>query len=233
MISSTVVAMFTHASRATVRAKTIEAFSEVGVPIDHVQEQKEPPKKAMNRRNAWAALKNAVELHAGKANAKAVLLIEDDITPAATLAAWLRYLEEHETRITSLYSPVARFFPERYQPLAKGTARRDPDPAVVTVQDLRGWWGSQALWIPLTWATILKNDPRMQHWEYGLGPWDIAVRHILLERGATMGLCVPLPVQHDALSNLITPSKRPHFSRAFRPSVPPPGVIGDSNATRS
>jgi hypothetical protein len=227
MSSSTVVAMFTHSSRETVRNRTITAFQSADVPVHHVQVQTERPKAALNRRNAWQALKYAMEHVAPKRNATAILLIEDDITPASTLSSWLSYLEQNETRITTLYSPVERFFPERYQPLARGTNRRDPASAIVTVQDLRGWWGSQALWIPLPWAKILKDDSRMQIWEHGLGPWDHAVRKILLERDATMGLCVPLPIQHDGVPNLITPTKRPHSSRAFRPDALAPGVIGE------
>ena len=221
--SKTVVAMFSHTSRATVRDRTIAAFEAAGVPVDHVQIQTERAKQAMNRRNAWAALKYAVEHLAAKKDAVGILVIEDDITPASTLSSWLRYLEEHETRVTTLYSPVERFFPERYQPLARGTSRKDPDSVIVQLQDLRGWWGSQAVWIPLPWARVLKNDQRMQVWEHGLGPWDHAIRTILLEHGASMSLCVPLPIQHDGEPNLITPTKRPHSSRAFRPSAPAPG----------
>lgn len=225
--SSTVVAMFSHASRATVRERTIEAFHAAGVPVHHVQVQTEAPKQAMNRRNAWTALKHAVEHLAGKMDAKAILLIEDDILPSSTLASWLEYLEQHETRITTLYSPVERFFPERYQPLARGTSRKDPESTIVTVQDLRGWWGSQAVWIPIDWAIRLKNDARLQVWERGLGPWDHALRAILQEHGATMGMCVPLPIQHVGEPNLITPTKRPHSSRAFRQDAPAPAVIGE------
>lgn len=219
--------MFTHASRETVRDRTIAAFERVGVPVHHVQVQTERPKQAMNRRNAWMALKYAVEKLAAGMNAKGILLIEDDITPSEHLASWLAYIETHEHRVVTLYSPVEKFFPERYQPLARGTSRKDPDSAIVTLQNLRAWWGSQAVWIPLPLATIIKNDPRMQHFEHGLGPWDHALRVILQERSATMGLCVPLPIQHDGERNLITPQKRPHSSRAFRPSALPPGVIGE------
>ena len=227
MSSSTVVAMFSHSSRETVRNRTIAAFSAAGVPIHHVQVQTERAKQANNRRNAWMALKYATEHLAAPANATGILIIEDDITPASTLPEWLAYIEQNETRPTTLYSPVERFFPERYQPLARGTSRKDPASAIVTVQDLRGWWGSQAVWFPIEWARILKNDQRMQVWEHGLGPWDHAIRTILLERGATMGLCVPLPIQHDGERNVITPTKRPHSSRAYRPAAPAPGVIGE------
>jgi hypothetical protein len=227
MNTNTVVAMFTHASRETVRNRTIEAFHAAGVPIHHVQVQTERPKQAMNRRNAWTALKYAAERIAPKSNATGILLIEDDILPAGTLADWLRHLERTETRIVTLYVPTEKFLPDRYHPLVRGTSRREPDSVIATIQHLHGWWGSQALWIPMAWANILKNDPRMQPFEHGVGPFDHAVRAILQERGATMGVCVPLPIQHVGEPNLITPSKRPHSSRAFRSGAPAPNVIGE------
>lgn len=221
------VAMFTHASRETVRNRTIESFHAVDVPVDHVQIQTERPKPAMNRRNGWAAIKHVVERMASKSNATAILLIEDDVIPASTLGDWIEYLERTESRIVTLYSPTERSFPDRYQPLARGTSRKDPDSTVVTIPNLRGWWGSQALWIPMPYATVIKNDPRMQVFEHGIGPFDHAIRTIVMERGATMGLCVPLPIQHSGEPNVITPTKRPHTSRAFRPAAPAPGMIGE------
>jgi len=220
-----VVSVFSHSSRSAILSRTLQSFADVGVPVDHVEVQIDRPKAAHNRRNAWMALKRSVEVVGRKLpNMSGVLLIEDDVTPSPHLLEWMKYLDLYEERVTTLYCPIERVYPHRYKSFIKGTSRKDPVPAVVAVSDIRAWWGSQALWIPLPWARVFKNDQRMQVFEHGLGPWDHAVRTIMIEHNATMGLVVPNVIQHNGEPNVVNPTKRTHRSQAYRPDAMPPSV---------
>jgi len=215
--------MFTHASRLEPRTRTIRAFAAVGCPVAHVQMQYEAPKQARNRLNALAATKAAVGI-ARDVGATAILVIEDDIEPASTLAAWLAFLERTEDRVVTLYCPhqiSVRTHPAGLRRWAVGNGRA-PESRVVTARDLSTWWGSQALWIPLRVADGIIADPLFARQERAHGPWDITLRHHLLARHEMLGMTVPNIVQHQHVRNLIVPRKQAHRSVAFLADAPAP-----------
>jgi len=185
--------------------------------------QYEAPKQARNRMNARAGLAAGVRI-ARDINAVAVLLIEDDVLPASTLAGWLAHLEAHEDRVVTLYCPdviSVRTHPAGLRRWAAGNGRA-PASRVVTARDLPVWWGAQALWFPLWAADGVLADDRFTREERGDGPWDVALRHHMVARGMTLGMAVPNVVQHQPVRNLITPRKAMHRSVAFLASAPPP-----------
>jgi len=217
--------MFTHASRLNERTRTIRSFAAVGCPVAHVQMQYEAPKQSRNRRNALASLSAAVRI-ARDVNARAVLLIEDDVEPAVTLPEWLAFLEATESRAVTLYCPnfiSARTHPAGLRRWAIGNGRA-PASRVVTARGLPQWWGSQALWFPLEVADRVIADPRFERSDRSVGPWDIALRAHWLARGDSLGMTVPNIVQHQPARNLITPQKQVHRSLAFLATAPAPTV---------
>jgi len=219
----TVVVMFTHASRLDARTRTIRAFASVGCPVAHVQMQYESPKQARNRLNALAAVRAGARI-ARDIEASAILVIEDDVMPASTLADWLAFLEATEDRVVTLYCPnfiSARTHPPGLRRWAIGNGRA-PASRVVTAQALPQWWGSQALWVPLRVADGIIADPAFAVHERGHGPWDITLRHHLLARGESLGMTVPNIVQHQHVRNLIAPRKPVHKSLAYHPTAPAP-----------
>ena len=220
----TVVVMFSHVSRESVREVTIREFARVGCPVAHVELQVKPPRQARNRRNAWCALRHAAREVAPFVGARGVLVIEDDVTPAETLPEWLAYLEAHEERPVSLYCPsivAVERHPPGLRRWAKGHGA-PPTSRVVDMQNQRVWWGSQAVWFPLEWARIISDDWRFGIHERGLGPWDYAIRAVFTERGATLGLAVPNVVQHRGERNVINPRKQTHKSASFLSAAPAP-----------
>jgi len=223
--TGTVVTMFSHVSRETERAQTIKDFARVGCPVAHVQLQETAPRMRENRRNAAAALRAGVRT-AVEADAVGVLLVEDDVDPADSLAEWLTHLEAHSDHITTLYVPdqaAATTYPQRLARVARGE-RKPRKSELVPVVRLKEWWGSQALWFPLDLAYEVASDARMQMHEHGLGPFDITLRAILAEWGATLQVAVPNVVQHRAPPNLVTPSRPPNTSAAFSRGAPAPAV---------
>lgn len=223
MTPGTVVSLYSHVNRLEPRTRTIRAFAAVGCPVAHVQMQYEPPRQARNRLNARAGLAAGVRI-AREVNATGVLLIEDDVLPASTLAGWLAHLEAHEDRVVTLYCPnyiTVRTHPAGLRRWAVGNGRA-PDSQVVTVREQPTWWGAQALWFPL-WAAdgVLAND-RFLREELADGPWDIALRKHMIARDMTLGMTVPNVVQHQPVRNLITPRKAMHRSVAYHASAPPP-----------
>ena len=223
MTPGTVVSLYSHASRLDARTRTIRAFAAVGCPVAHVQMQYEPPKQVRNRLNARAGLAAGVRI-ARDINATGVLLIEDDVLPASTLAGWLAHLEAHEDRVVTLYCPdliSVRTHPAGLRRWAVGNGR-PPTSRVVTARDLPVWWGAQALWFPLAIADGVLADERFKLFERADGPWDIALRHHMVALGMTLGMTVPNVVQHQPVRNLITPRKALHRSVAFLATAPPP-----------
>lgn len=218
------VAAYSHARRAATLDLTRAAFADAGVPIDVEQVQTEAPTQARNRRNARAALKRSLEEHVRPRDLPGVLLIEDDVIPATTLSAWLAYLERTQERPVALYAPtIDRFYPLRLNRVARGerpAARSEV--ATIEPATLRGWWGAQAIWLPAVWAEIVVRDVRMDAHESSLGPWDHALRRLIAERGATLGVAVPNVIQHRTERNLVTPAKRPSASASFTPDAAAP-----------
>jgi len=223
MIPSAVVSMYTHASRLDPRTRTIRAFARVGCPVAHVQMQYEAPRQARNRLNARAALAAGVSI-AREVGVNSVLLIEDDVLPASSLAGWLAHLAAREDRVVTLYCAnriTVRTHPRDLRRWAIGNGR-PPTSRVVTARALDTWWGAQALWIPLRIADGVLADERFLVRERGDGPWDVALRRHLLARGESLGMTVPNIVQHQPERNLIVPRKPRHHSLAFHECAPPP-----------
>lgn len=218
------VAIYSHALRAEVLAGTIAAFEAVGVPPDVVQVQTAAPRQVLNRLNAREAIKRALEEHVRPRDLPGILLLEDDVRPASTLAAWLGAIEATQDRPVTLYAGLDRFYPHR---IARAVAIGDR-PAkrseIVTIdaENRRRWWGSQAVWIPTELAEIIVRDARIAAHERTLGPFDHALRALLAERGATLGLAVPNVVQHLEERNLVAPTKRPTRSATFQQDAPAP-----------
>lgn len=228
----TVVAMYSRDRRAEVRERTIEAFARVGCPVAHVEVQSTPPRARENRRTARAALLRAAQGIAPAVGASGVLLIEDDVVPADTLREWLEHLEATEARAVTLYAHEPAIYPKRLARVARG--ERDATASeVATVANLSAWWGSQAIWFPVGLALDLVRDVRMEMWEHGLGPFDITLRVLLAERGATLGVAVPNVVQHLGLPNLVSPNRKPHTSAAFRQDASAPAKKEAAHAPRS
>jgi len=224
----TIIVAYSHAARAEVMAETRAAFEAVGLSIEHVQVQTAEPRPANNRRNAWEALKHATQMVIPKRGAETtgILLIEDDITPASTLPAWLPHLEAGNV-VTTLYLPngVTRFTPPRLEAVAAGRRKAKRSEIVPIAPDaLRGWWGAQAVWLPLPFAQTIVRDLRMQAFEHGIGPWDHALRLHLQEATASLHVTIPNVVQHRALANLVVPSKRRHASLLYDESAPAPAA---------
>jgi len=226
----TIVVMFSHESRAEARVQTIEDFARVGAPVAHAQVQHERPSQSGNRRTAQAALKVATQLIAPKVpEARGVLLIEDDVEPADTLVEWLEFLEHRHPHVTALYAPKVinqRELPERLQSFANGKSKKAPASVVRRIENVARWWGSQAVWFPLEFARALAIEPRLQHHERGMGPFDHALRTLLIERGATLWMAVPNVVQHRGYRNVVNPVKLPHSSASFVSAAPAPTLKG-------
>lgn len=226
MKSATVITAYTHASRRDAMRETSEAFAAIDLPIEHIQVQVDEPRPANNRRNAWAALKRTLEHVIPKRGVDTigVLLIEDDIIPAATLPAWLAHLERINEPAT-LYLPngVTRFTPPRLEAVAAGRRKaRKSELVPIDPEALRGWWGAQAVWLPVAFAKRLVDDLRMQAFEHAIGPWDHALRLNLREANLTLLVAIPNVVQHRALANLVVPTKRRHASLLYDESAPAP-----------
>lgn len=217
-----IVVAYTHARRAETLAATLADFDAVGLPVAHVEIQTRPPKQAHNRLNAYQALKTALERHVSPRDAPGVLLIEDDVIPSSTLPAWLEHVERTQERPVAFYTPTSdRWYPMRLWRVARGE-RRASRSEICTAENLARWWGAQAVWLPTEWVRSIVLDERMQIHEHGLGPWDHALRRLILERGATLGIAVPNQVQHRQERNLVTPAKRPSRSATFENGAPPP-----------
>lgn len=221
-----IVACYTHHSRRDELAQTMAAFDAIGLPIDHVQVQTDEPRPAHNRRNAWTALKHCAQLLAPRRDPipPGVLLIEDDITPARTLPEWLAVIEAQE-HTTTLYLPngVTRYTPDRLEPVAAGRRKaRRSELVPIPPEQLRGWWGAQAVWVPMPLVQRIVRDQRMQAFEHAIGPWDHALRLTLREQDATLLVAIPNVVQHRQPPNVIIPTKRRHASLVYSETAPAP-----------
>lgn len=219
-----VVAVFSHVRRQAELAETTAAFEAVGLPIAVTSVQTDRPRQAANRRNARAAIKLALDHHVRPLGLPGLLLIEDDVTPARTLAAWLAWIEQTEDRPVTLYTPtVEAWYPSRLARVVAG-ARPASRSEIATINPatLRRWWGSQAVWLPAEWAEIVVRDRRFAAHELTTGPWDTSLRQLIRERGATLGVAVPNVIQHRGPRNLITPTKTPSISACFNPDAPAP-----------
>lgn len=218
------IAVYSHALRAATLDLTRAAFAEVGCPIDVEQVQTDRPRQRANRRNAYQALKTTLETIVRKEERPGILLIEDDVIPATTLSAWLAHLEATQERPVTLYTPAFdKWYPIRLARVARGE-RPATKSEVATVEPatLRGWWGSQAVWLPAAWAEIVVRDARVAAFEQTTGPWDHTLRLLIAEHGASLGVAVPNVIQHREERNLVTPAKRPSRSASFTPSAPAP-----------
>lgn len=222
--SRTVIVAYTHALRRAAMLETQQAFENAGLPIHHIRVQTEPPRQARNRRNAADAIKHALEHIAPAMNATGILIIEDDIIPSPELPAWLQLIEDHD-RPTTLYIPngLTRYHPQRLERVASGHRKATKGEIItMTPEALRGWWGAQAVWLPIHLARMVINDRRVQAHEHTIGPWDHALRTLLLEQSATLDVTVPDQVQHRGLPNLVLSTKRTHRSHSYDGVTPPP-----------
>jgi len=220
------IAVYSHEQRTATLKLTRAAFDEAGCPIEVEQIQTARPSQAGNRRNAYAAIKTALEQHVRPNDLPGLLLLEDDVIPATTLGAWLAFIERTQERPVTLYTPsFDKWYPQRLWRVARGERpATNSEIATIEPQTLRGWWGSQAVWLPTEWVEMLVRDARMQAHEQNLGPWDHSLRRVIQERGATLGVAVPNVVQHREERNLVTPAKRPSKSASFTPSAPAPAT---------
>lgn len=207
------IAIFSHYTRKTELEKTIAELATVGLKPDVVQVQEEAPAQYRNRRNAFAALKAAFV-------GNPVLVLEDDVTPAETLPAWLDYLERTEDHVVTLYGCVGKFYAGKTREMVEnhGTPRTS---RVEWVPATRTFYGSQALWIPASEAEAILADKLFTlHEHEPYGPWDHAIRTHLVARGRRLRITIPNVIQHRAPPSVIN---RPgsHKSPIFHPLPPP------------
>lgn len=208
--------MYSHARRKDIRAESLRAFDAVGLPVDHVRVQTAPPSQPENRKNAWRALQDAFD-------GSDILLLEDDVIPADTLGGWLAYLQAREDRPVSLFASARHFYPP--------DSLKDRTSRVVTLQSLRAWYGSQAVYMP---ARIVERvladpaflDPELAPWEKATrgagGPFDRAFREHLQGHGEAMGLTIPNVVQHRAPPSVVQRDSARPTSPYFDTDAPPP-----------
>lgn len=224
LMPRSIVAAYTHVDRAAVFAETRAAFEAVGLPIRVTSLQLERPRHARNRRNAREALKRALEDHLRPRELPGVLLVEDDVTPANTLPAWLEVIERTQARPVALYTPtVERWYPQRLHRVVRGERKATKSEiATINPAAVQTWWGAQAIWLPTAWAEIVVRDPRIEAHEATIGPWDHALRTLIGERGATLGVAIPHVIQHRDERNMITPTKQPSTSASYQRSAPAP-----------
>ena len=209
------VHMMTVKARQAAAADTVAAFEAVSVPITHVELQVEEPSLRMNGVNYIRALLAA--------RGDDVLVIEDDLVPAKTLAAWLDWIATQDFQVpVMLYVSQSRWFGDT-------AARKAFDegapvkPGVVPVANLHTWWGSQAIWWPKAFtAEFLKQD-RVRWLAYELGSMDVELRAYCLDRLITPLVTVPNLVQHLDYPR-ITGGGAGHKTQLFGDDVLPPSV---------
>lgn len=217
----TPVAMYTHERRSQHLPDTIRAWEAAGVPITHIQHQTSHPSSARNRQNAHDAMRHTMKHHR---RGRGLLMIEDDTTPNGHMPAWLRHIEDSDYQgIISLYTPnrQTRYAPKHLHGIMAGLERatvgeifRAPTP--------RGWWGAQALWIPWDVCDLIENDPRFRSEDLGIGPWDTALRTVMMERSIPLYFTAPSIVQHAGGANLVAPHRTRHASASYDYDVTPP-----------
>lgn len=205
--------MMTCPGRSEAALETFNAFKDVGAPFDLVQRQAEPPSLRMNGVNYTRALK-AMRGHD-------VLVVEDDITPANTIAAWIEWIENQGFTVpVLLYSWQARYFDDPEVAAAFDAGGPAPQ-RVVPLGAMRNWSGTIAVWWPREFHEKMIAEERF-FWEaYELDAMDLELRRYCLERGITPLIVVPNLVQHRDYAR-ITGGGAPHKSNLFDADAMPP-----------
>ena len=212
----TTVAMYSHASRSDIRAKTLQLLEGVNMAVDAVTVQDTPPKQSENRRNAHTALTAAF-------NDQPVLVIEDDIIPNRYLPDWLAWLSRTSNSVTTLYACVGKFYDQEIRRYVENHVTVPPHLwGIRKLEGLRGFYGAQAVWIPTRIADEMIHDRKFQLFEHEpYGPWDHAIRTFLQNNGYTMNVTIPNLVQHQAPPSVVNRTgprhKTPIFDLAARP----------------
>lgn len=214
---ATTITMQTVTSRQAAAAETLDAFGQIGAPVNHVAVQSEPPSNRMNGVNAHRALRLAVA-----SKRQAVLLIEDDLIPSKTLPDWLDYLERTQDTVVALYLASEHFFPEALLPQARGASAPDPKPSVWPTRKTHMFWGSQAIWLPQAIAEEYLSSPRIRNDTDDIRTFDAELRVFLQHAGLPLLVTFPNLVQHRAYRNVINSSRQIHSSHCYRNGVRPP-----------
>jgi hypothetical protein len=215
----TKVVMMTCPGRNEAALETFNAFRDVGAPFDLVHRQSEAPSLRMNGVNYTRALK-AMRGHD-------VLVVEDDIVPANTLAAWIEWIENQGFTVpVLLYAWQARYFDD--PEIAAAFDAGGPAPhRVVRLGALRNWSGTQAVWWPREFHETMMREERF-FWEaYELDAMDLELRKYCIERGITPLVVVPNLVQHRDYAR-ITGGGAPHKTRLFDADAMPPTAPQDA-----
>jgi len=214
----TIVAMMTVSGRAKAADETLASFAEVGVPVDHVQLQTEPPSLRMNSINFIRTLRATIH------HDKPILVVEDDLIASKALAPWLEWIEAQAFTVpVFLYLNQARWHSSKAaQTMTDGGA--DAPAGIDKVAQLNTWWGTQATWFPPQFVKELLLDDNIRWEAYELSAFDVELRRYCLTHGVTPLVTVPHLVQHREYPR-ITGGESGHSSGAFRDDVMPPATI--------
>lgn len=215
------VVIYTHEDRTRQLAATIRNWNAANIQITHVEHQTDTPSPARNRRNALAAMRHAMKHHH---RGNGLLMIEDDTTPNRHMRAWLEHIEtQNYPGPVTLYTPnqTTRYAPDHLKGIMSGYDKTTTG-EIFQANTPRGWWGAQAVWIPWSICNIIAADARYTTEELGIGPWDTALRTILIERDLPLFMTAPSIVQHAAGANLVAPHRQRHASASYDWNVTPP-----------
>jgi hypothetical protein len=207
------VIMMTCGGREQAVEETLAAFAEVGVPIDHVEKQTEPPSLRMNGINYARALRAA--------QGNDALVIEDDLIPANTLNAWLEWVEAQGFTVPVFFYACQQRWQSSDAARGMWDGGDDAPAGVEPVANFHTWWGTQAVWWPKAFAARLLALDRIQWDAYELSAMDLELRNYMLDKVLTPLVTVPHLVQHRDYWR-ITGGSAPHKTAMFRPDATPP-----------
>lgn len=196
---------------------TIQDLTRIGLKPEIITVQDGSPSQAANRRNAHSALTKAYD-------GNPVLILEDDVRFNEHLKGWIKWLESNANSVTTLYACVGKFYPSHIRPFVE---RSEVLPVHLhglhKLEGLRGFYGSQAVWIPARVADDMVNDNLFKVHEHPpYGPWDHAIRSHLQARDDIMSVVVPNLVQHKAPSSVVNRTGPRHTTPIFDQAVRPP-----------
>ena len=200
------IGIYTHESRRHELAITMQSLEALDLHAKYVSLQTTPGSQTNNRLNAFNALKNTF-------NDRNVLILEDDVIAGFRTREWIEYLNFHSRDVTCMLPMKPEFYSEPTEIALRNQRKRERLQSALEVNPrVHHWWGSQAVWIPARIAELILNDERFtDENDKWLGPWDHAIRKILLENNERMLVTLPAVFQHQS-----PPSVRERRNRRIR-----------------
>jgi hypothetical protein len=207
------VIMMTCPGREQAAEETMAAFAAVGVPVDHVQRQTEEPSLRMNGVNYSRALRAS--------QGQDAFVIEDDITPANTLSAWIEWVENQGFTVPVLFYLWLPIWNSSEAAVAMAKGGPEAPYGVEPIVSLRNWSGTIAVWWPNSYVQEMLSQHRWAVEAYELTAMDLELKAYMLNRNETPLVTIPHLVQHGNWKR-ITGGGGPHRATMFRPDALPP-----------